>query len=120
MKRDWITLRSAILAFRDARDWKQFHTPKNLAAAIAVEAAELQECFLWQADAEVRRSLRDPCKRARVAEELADVVIFVLLLADSLDLKVDSIVRAKLKQNAKKYPIEKAKGNHRKYSELAG
>ena len=116
----WNSLLNKILRFRDARDWRQFHTPKNLSVAIAVEAAELQEHFLWQTDAEAKTALGDPKKREKVAEELADVVIFALLLADSLDLDVDRIVRKKLKQNAKKYPVEKSKGNHRKYSEFFG
>ena len=120
MKRKWQSLRDSILAFRDARDWKQFHTPKNLSVAVAVEAAELQELFLWQTDAEAETRLGDPKRRERVAEELADVVIFALLLADSLDLDVDRIVRKKLKQNARKYPVKKAKGNHSKYSEFTG
>jgi dCTP diphosphatase len=119
MKRDWQSLRNLILAFRNARDWKQFHTPKNLSVAIAVEAAELQERFLWQTDAEAKTALGDPKKREKVVEELADVFIFALLLADSLDLDVDRIVRKKVKQNARKYPVKKAKGNHSKYSELA-
>jgi dCTP diphosphatase len=109
-----------ILKFRDARDWKQFHTPKNLSVAIAVEAAELQELFLWQTDAEAKKALLNPAKRERVAEELADVIIYATLLAESLGFNVNAIIRNKLKKNAKKYPVKKAKGNHKKYSELAG
>jgi NTP pyrophosphatase (non-canonical NTP hydrolase) len=99
-----------IKRFRDARDWAKFHDPKNLAINLSVEAAELLEVFLWrdalEADAE------------RVKEELADVFYSAFLLADTFGLDVGSIVRAKLKQNAKKYPVRKAKGSKKKYNEL--
>jgi NTP pyrophosphatase (non-canonical NTP hydrolase) len=119
MKRGWNALLQEILKFRDQRDWKQFHTPKNLAAAIAIEAAELQEHFLWKSDTEVLAVLRNPEKRDKVNEELADVLIFTLLLADRLGVDIDAVVRRKLKNNAKKYPVEKARGNHKKYTELS-
>lgn len=118
MKHGWNALIREILAFRDQRDWKQFHTPKNLAAAIAIEAAELQEHFLWKTDREVRTALRNPRKRGQVLEELADVIIFALLLAERLEVDIDATVRRKLRDNAKKYPVEKARGNHKKYTEL--
>jgi len=108
-----------ILKFRDERDWKQFHTPKNLSAALAVESAELQECFLWQTDEEARGSLRKSNKKVKIVEELADIIIYSYLLADSLQVDIDTIVRDKLGKNAAKYPVEKAKGNHRKYSEFS-
>ena len=118
MKPGWSALLKEILEFRDQRDWKQFHTPKNLAAAIAIEAAELQEHFLWKSDAEVKTSLSNPEKKEKVVEELADVLIYTLLLADQLGVDVDAAVRRKLQHNAKKYPVEKAKGSHKKYTEL--
>jgi dCTP diphosphatase len=109
---------AAVCRFRDARDWAQFHTPKNLAAAIAIEAAELQERFLWKADAEVDRDLGEPAKLAGVAEEIADVVMFAMLLADRLGIDLAGAIPAKLAANERKYPVQLARGNARKYTEL--
>jgi dCTP diphosphatase len=109
---------AAVCRFRDQRDWAQFHTPKNLAAATAIEAAELQERFLWQTDAEVSRDLADPAKLAGVAEEIADVVMFAMLLADRLGIDLAEAIPAKLAANERKYPVELARGNARKYTEL--
>jgi NTP pyrophosphatase (non-canonical NTP hydrolase) len=111
-------LTAAVCRFRDARDWAQFHTPKNLAAAIAIEAAELQERFLWQTDAEVSRELADPAKLAGVAEEIADVVMFAMLLADRLGIDLAEAIPAKLAANEQKYPVALARGSARKYTEL--
>ena len=99
-----------IKKFRDARDWKQFHDPKNLAICLNVEAAELLEVFLWKSHEEIDRE--------RLQEELADVLYAALLLADGYGLDVGKIVRAKLKKNALKYPVKKAKGSRKKYDEL--
>jgi NTP pyrophosphatase (non-canonical NTP hydrolase) len=99
-----------IRKFRDARDWAKFHDPKNLAINLSVEAAELLEVFLWKNAGEI-----DP---ARLKEELADVFYSAFLLADAFRLDVGGIVRAKLRQNAKKYPVRKAKGSKKKYDEL--
>lgn len=102
-----------LIQFRDERDWKQFHKPKDLSAAIAIEAGELQELFLWKGDAEAAQ-----VNKERVAEELADVFSFTLLLADHYDFDVKEIVMSKIKQNGEKYPVEKAKGSAKKYDEL--
>lgn len=99
-----------IKKFRDARDWKQYHDPKNLAICLNVEAAELLEVFLWKGHEEIDRE--------RFEEELADVLYAALLLADAYGLDVGKIVRAKLKKNALKYPVRKAKGSRKKYDEL--
>jgi NTP pyrophosphatase (non-canonical NTP hydrolase) len=109
---------AAVCRFRDARDWAQFHTPKNLAAAIAIEAAELQERFLWKTDAEVDRELADAAKLAGVAEEIADVVMFAMLLGDRLGIDLAEAISAKLAANEQKYPVQLARGNARKYTEL--
>ncbi len=106
------------IAFRDARDWKQFHTPNQLAAAIAIEAAELQEKFLWKSPAEVKSAVDDPARRQAITEELADVMIFSLMLVHELDSDPAEIITRKLAQNAKKYPVEKARGNAAKYTDL--
>jgi len=114
----WQSLLEDVRRFRDERDWSQFHTPKNLAAAIAIEAAELQERFLWKTDAEIDRDLKTAAKKAGVAEELADVLMFALLLADRLGIDVGQAIVDKLAANAKKYPVALAHGNARKYTEL--
>ena len=109
---------AAVCRFRDARDWAQFHTPKNLAAATAIEAAELQERFLWQTDAEVDRDLADPAKLAGVSDEIADVVMFAMLLADRLGIDLAEAITTKLAANERKYPVALARGNARKYTDL--
>jgi NTP pyrophosphatase (non-canonical NTP hydrolase) len=118
MKNDWKSLRDEIVAFRDARDWKQFHTPKNLAAGISIEAAELLEHFLWCTDAEAERLIRNKAKRREIAAELADVVNFSLLLADRLGIDLPVEVRRKIRINARKYPVRKSRGSAKKYTEL--
>ena len=114
----WQSLLEDVRRFRDERDWSQFHTPKNLAAAIAIEAAELQERFLWKTDAEIDRDMKTAAKKAGVAEELADVLMFALLLADRIGIDVGQAIVEKLAANAKKYPVALARGNARKYTEL--
>lgn len=104
------SITDAILQFRDARDWGKFHDPKNLAICLNVEAAELLEVFLWKNGDEI-----DP---ERLKEELADVFYSAFLLADAFGWDVGAIVREKLKQNAGKYPVRKAKGSRKKYTEL--
>jgi NTP pyrophosphatase (non-canonical NTP hydrolase) len=111
-------LTAAVAAFRDARDWAQFHTPKNLAAATAIEAAELQERFLWKTDAEVNAEMADAAKKAGVAEEIADVVMFTMLLADRLGIDLAEAIPAKLAANERKYPVKLARGSARKYTDL--
>ena len=111
---------AAVARFRDERDWAQFHTPKNLAAATAIEAAELQERFLWKTDAEVDQDLADAAKKAGVAEEIADVVMFAMLLGDRLGIDLAEAITAKLAANERKYPVQLARGNARKYTELRG
>jgi NTP pyrophosphatase (non-canonical NTP hydrolase) len=109
---------AAVARFRDDRDWAQFHTPKNLAAATAIEAAELQERFLWKTDAEVDQDLADAAKKAGVAEEIADVVMFAMLLSDRLGIDLAEAITAKLAANEQKYPVKLARGNARKYTDL--
>jgi NTP pyrophosphatase (non-canonical NTP hydrolase) len=99
-----------LLAFRNERDWEQFHNPKDLALALSIEAGELNECFLWKNASEAAPE--------KVKEELADVLTFALLLAHHYGFDPAAIVRQKMAQNAAKYPVEKAKGNAKKYDEL--
>ena len=114
----WEELLQMLREFRDARDWKQFHTPKDLAAAIAIEAGELQERFLWKREDEIEALLATPVGKQGVVDELADVLICSLLLADRLGVDVGRIVAEKTAQNARKYPVAKAKGTAQKYTEL--
>jgi dCTP diphosphatase len=114
----WEPLLELLRKFRDDRDWKQFHNPKDLAAAIAIEAGELQEHFLWKTTEEVAADLDVSGRRQAVVDELADVLICALLLADCLGVDIDAAVRAKTAANARKYPVSKAKGTARKYTEL--
>jgi NTP pyrophosphatase (non-canonical NTP hydrolase) len=100
----------ALLEFRNARDWEQFHNPKDLALAINVEAGELLELFLWKNAEEANLE--------KVKEELADIFAFAFLLADKYKLDVKDIVLEKIKKNGEKYPVEKAKGTAKKYNEL--
>jgi len=96
--------------FRDDRDWKQFHNPKDLAVALSIEAGELLEAFLWKAP-----EAADPEK---VKEELADVLAYALLLSDAYGFDVQKIVLEKIERNEAKYPIDKARGSAKKYAEL--
>jgi len=100
----------AIVQFRDDRDWEQFHNPKDLALALSIEASELNEAFLWKDSASVNED--------KVKEELADVFNYAFLLADKFNFDVKEIVLEKMKRNAEKYPVDKAKGSAKKYTEL--
>ena len=109
-------LRDELRRFAGARDWQQFHTPKNLAMALSVEAAELLEQFQWLT---AEQSARLDARRKRaVADEIADVLLYLTRLADVLQIDPLTAARRKLRQNAKKYPVLRARGNARKYSEL--
>lgn len=111
-------LRSRLGAFVRERDWEQFHAPKNLSMALAAEAGELMEHFLWATPEESRTRAQDPAHRAKIAEELADVVIYALEFANATGLDVAAAIEAKIEANAKKYPVAKAKGRSDKYTEL--
>lgn len=102
-----------VLKFRDDRDWKQFHNPKDLAISISLEAAELLEVFQWSAE-----DIKCEGKINKIKEELADVVNYCILMADVCGLDLDEIVRDKIKCNHEKYPVEKAFGSKEKYTEL--
>jgi NTP pyrophosphatase (non-canonical NTP hydrolase) len=104
---------AALIKFRDERDWKQFHDSKNLATAISIEAAELNELFLWK---DVKAS--EEVEKNKLQEELADVLAFSFLLAERHGLDIKSIMLDKIKKNGEKYPVEKAKGTATKYDKL--
>lgn len=113
---DLIVLRNAIRCFVSERDWDQFHSPKNLASALAVEAAELLEPFQWLTE-EQSRAL-PPQETEAVRRELADVLIYLVQLADKLNVDLLEAAHAKISENAMKYPVEKAKGSSKKYTDL--
>ena len=116
MSQDIEALQAALRQFAADREWEQFHSPKNLAAALSVESAELLEHFQWLTE-EQSRNL-PPGKREKVAEELADVLLYLLQIADKLGIDPLDAARKKMQLNAAKYPVERAKGNMRKYTEL--
>ena len=108
------TLRAAVAAFVDARDWQPFHSPKNLSMSIAIEAAELMERFQWLTTEEAQVAVENPDERAAVADELADIVIYCLSLSNSLDLDVSSAVLGKLQTNEHRYPADEFRGRFRR------
>ena len=110
------SLRLALRRFAAERDWDQFHSPKNLAMALSVEAAELLEHFQWLSDAQ--SSALGAETRIKVSEELADVLLYLVRLADKLNIDLALAASEKLKINAAKYPADKARGSSKKYSEL--
>jgi NTP pyrophosphatase (non-canonical NTP hydrolase) len=109
-------LRRQLRDFSAARDWDQFHSPKNLAMALAAESGELLEVFQWLTEEESRAP--EPKARAAVSEEIADVLLYLLRLADVLGIDPVDSARRKLAENERKYPVEKARGNARKYTDL--
>ena len=113
--RDLEELKACVRAFVAERDWERFHSPKNLAMALSVEASELVELFQWLSEDE--SAALDDAQRRRVAEELADVLWFLVRLSDRLDIDLLEAAGRKLAENAKKYPAAKVRGDARKYTE---
>jgi len=105
-----------IVAFRDARDWKQFHSARNLAASISIESAELLELFQWSSDASLLEDVE--ANRANLERELADIAIYCLLLAHDTGVDLEQAIATKLAENETKYPAEKARGRRDKYTKL--
>lgn len=110
------SLAAEVIAFRDQRQWKQFHNAKDVSLSLLLEASELVELFQWKQGQEVDDVVTS--KKTRVAEELADVLYYTLLLAHDLGIDLAQELREKLKTNAAKYPVEKAMGSSKKYTEL--
>ena len=108
---------SALLDFRRKRNWEQFHRPKELAAALSIEASELQEVFQWKTEEEVACLLRSP-SREKVLDEIADVAIILSYLCHDLGIDLNDAVLSKLQKNEAKYPVENAYGNAKKYNEV--
>jgi len=111
-------LKTRVLAFAREREWEQFHSPKNLSMALAAETGELMEHFLWADGAASRERCREPDRRRKIEEEIADVVIYSLEFANITGIDLAADIEAKLAANAQKYPVEKARGRSEKYTEL--
>ncbi|HEY1835762.1 MAG TPA: MazG-like family protein [Candidatus Saccharimonadales bacterium] len=114
---DFDELQKLIVKFRDDRNWRQFHNPKDLAISLLLEAAELLEHFQWKNPEEMRRHIVK--HKQEVSEELADVLYWVLLIGNDLEIDLTDALKKKMVQNGAKYPVSKSKGNYKKYIELA-
>jgi NTP pyrophosphatase (non-canonical NTP hydrolase) len=111
-------LKQKVIRFRDDRNWKQFHDPKNLAMGMSIECGELQELFLWRSVEEIQQLLETPGGKEQVSQELADVFILLLYLSDACEIDLSEAVRQKLELNEGKYPVGKSHGRHQKYTDL--
>ena len=111
-------LKQLVTEFRDLRDWKQFHNPKDLATAISIESAELLENFLWKNASEIDAVVADSVKMEKIRDELADILIFCFSLAESTGIDLSTAIQRKLEKNAAKYPVDKARGSAKKYTEF--
>lgn len=109
-------LTKKIIKFRDERDWKQFHNPKDMALSLILEAAELLEHFQWKNQKEVEKYIKT--NKEDIGEELADVLYWVLLMCNDLEINIFEALEKKIKENQRKYPVDKAKGKHTKYNKL--
>lgn len=115
---DFSSLTAAVREFRDARDWRQFHTLRNLIVSLNLEAGELLELMQWKSDAEVEALAGEARTREALADECADVLLYLLLIAERSGIDLAAATRAKLQKNAVKYPVDKARGSRAKYTEL--
>jgi NTP pyrophosphatase (non-canonical NTP hydrolase) len=113
---DLKSITEKIIAFRDARDWAQYHDPKNLSQALSIEAAELQEIFLWKTRQESMELSEKDIER--VSDEIADVFIYLTYLCHEFKIDLFEATRKKIEKNGEKYPVQKSKGSNRKYDEL--
>jgi len=109
-------LQEKVITFRDQRDWAQYHNPKDLAISLSLEASELLEIFQWKSAEQVEATKSDPEYRGRVKEELGDILIYALTMAHEFGFDPGQVVSEKIRLNAQKYPIEKAKGKADKYT----
>ncbi len=116
MKSDLESMMNKVLAFRDARDWKQFHNPKDMAISLSLEASEVLEHFQWKNESEIKDYL--DLNKSEIADELADVLYWVLLMSHDLGIDITDALEKKIKKNELKYPVEKSKGKSTKYTNL--
>jgi NTP pyrophosphatase (non-canonical NTP hydrolase) len=115
---DFEALTVALLEFREARDWRQFHSLRNLITSLNLEAAELLELTQWKSDTEIDALPADPKAAEALRDECADILLYLLLIADTAGIDLAEAARAKLVKNAEKYPVDKAFGSRAKYTEL--
>ena len=111
-------LKEKVKMFCEERDWDQFHNAKDLAIGVSTESAELLEHFRWKSDEQIKQMFNDPKKREAIEEEVSDVFYFLLRFSQMYDIDMTSALHDKMKKNEQKYPVEKAKGSNKKYSEL--
>ncbi len=104
--------------YAQARDWEQFHNPKNIAMALSVEASELVEIFQWLSESQSSKVAQDSELKNKISHELADIITYAVLMGKYLDINIASALENKLQHNAEKYPVDKARGNAKKYSEF--
>ena len=109
-------LQKLVIAFRDTRNWKQFHNPKDIALSLVLEAGEVMEHFQWKNGKEIEKYIVE--NKQEIADELADVFSYMLIMANDLNIDIAKALQEKTEKNNKKYPVEKAKGNHTKYNKL--
>ncbi|MDI3523942.1 nucleotide pyrophosphohydrolase [Kosmotoga sp.] len=110
------SIEKEIIKFRDERDWKQFHNARTLAVSIVIESAELLELFQWAKDEEIEEIVEE--KLDKIKDEIADIYAYLVILAHDLGINLQDAVREKMKKNAQKYPVDKAKGTSKKYTEF--
>jgi NTP pyrophosphatase (non-canonical NTP hydrolase) len=113
-----LDLTEQIVKFRDERDWKQFHRPKDMALSLMLESAEVAELFQWRTDVEIEREIA--AKREALGKELSDVLYWTLLLARDAGIDLTAAFESKMQENERKYPVDLAKGSNKKYTDLAG
>jgi NTP pyrophosphatase (non-canonical NTP hydrolase) len=116
---DLAELQRLVLAFRDARDWRQFHSLRNLIVSLNLEAAELLELTQWQSDEEIAAMASDPDRQEALGDECADVLLYLLLLAEAAGIDLAAATRRKLAKNEAKYPVDLAYGSRQKYDQLS-
>jgi len=109
-------LQKKVIEFRDKRDWKQFHNPKDLALSLVLEAGEVLEHFQWKNDKEIKEHIKK--NKDKIGEELCDVLYWILTMSHDLNINLVETFNRKMKKNDKKYPVKKVKGTHKKYTEL--
>ena len=109
-------LTERIIKFRDKRDWKQFHNPKDVSLSLVLEAAEVMEHFQWKSPEEIEEYIKK--NKGEIAEELADVLYWVLLMSNDLKINIIKALVEKIRKNEKRYPVNKSKGKHTKYTKL--
>lgn len=118
MNKSFAPILKKIKKFRDKRDWKKFHNPKDMAEAISIESSELLELFLWKTKEESKEFVKNKKNHEEISDEVADIMAFLIEFCDNCDIDIEKAIEKKLQKNAKKYPVDKAKGIATKYTKL--